>query len=113
MKAILKLIVTAIVLNAGARAGLATWNYYQLKDAAQQAVTFGGQEQPGQIQGHILAKAVELELPVDPAAVSVRRDGLRTEAEASYIQTVELFPSYEYPMEFSFSVNAVSLTGLK
>jgi hypothetical protein len=113
MKAIVKLLVTAVVLNAAARSGWVAFNYYQFKDAAQEAVTFGGQEQPAQIQGHILKKAAELELPVGPEAVVVSRDGLRTRAEAAYTQVVELFPNYKYPVDLSFSVDAVSLTGLK
>jgi len=113
MKTIVKVVVAVVVLNAVGRVGLAAWNYYQLRDAAQQAVMFGAQEPPAEIQGRILKKAIELDLPVQAEAVVVQRQGIRTEAETSYTQSVEVFPRYRYPFTFSFSVEAVSLTGLK
>jgi len=113
LKTIVKFLVAVVILNAVVRVGWAAWNYYQFKDAAQQAVTFGGQEQPAEIRGHILREAAELELPVAPEDVTVRREGLRTQAVAAYTERIELFPSYQYPFEFSFSVDAQSLTGLK
>lgn len=113
MKTLVKLIVAVVVLNAVGRVGLAAWNYYALRDTAQEAVMFGAQEQPVQIQGRILKRAAELDLPVDADGVTVQRHGIRTEATASYRQSVEVFPTYSYPFDFSFSVEAVSLTGLK
>jgi hypothetical protein len=113
MKTLVKVVVVVMVLNAVVRVGWAQWNFYQLRDTAQQAVTFGAQDQPVEIQARILDKAVELELPVPPEGVLVERDGMRTHAAANYTQPVEVFPRYEYPLSFSFSVEAVSLTGLK
>ncbi len=113
MKTLVKLIVAVVVLNAVGRVGLAAWNYYQLRDAAQEAVMFGAQEQPAQIQARILKKAGELDLPVDVDAVTVERQGTRTQAVANYTQSVEVFPRVPYPFKFSFNVESVSLTGLK
>lgn len=113
MKATVKLVVAALILHATVRVGWASWNYYQLKDAAQQAVTFGGQAPPEDIRVRILDVAAELELPVRPTDVRVTRAGFRTRADASYTQAVEVVPTYRYPVEFSFSVDAVSLTGLR
>ncbi len=113
MNTILKVIVAVVVLNGVGRVGMAAWNYYELRDTAQEAVMFGAQEQPVQLQGRILKKASELALPLKADGVTVERLGLRTEARASYIQPIELFPKYQYPFTFSFSVEAVSLTGLK
>ena len=113
MKAIVKLVVALVVLNAVGRVGLAAWHYYELRDAAQQAVMFGAQEQPAQIQSRILKKAEELDLPIGAEGVVVQRQGIRTEADAKYTQSIEVFPRYQYPFTFSFNVEAVSLTGLK
>jgi hypothetical protein len=48
--------------------------------------------------------AAELDLPVAPENIVVERAGGRTRAEARYVQPVEFFPSYTYPVSFSFRV---------
>jgi hypothetical protein len=64
------------------------------------------------LRDEILAKAKELSLPIQPDDVRVRRDGVRTTAQAAYTQPVEFFPKFQYPIKFSFLVDAVSLGGL-
>jgi hypothetical protein len=113
MKTLFKLIVAVLVLNAAVRGGLAMWQYYQFKDAAQQIVLFGQRADPGEIQAKIVAKATELSVPLTADDVKISRDATRTIAEGSYIQPVQFFPNYPYPMKFTFLVDAVSLAPLK
>jgi hypothetical protein len=112
MKTTIKILIAIAILNAAGRAGMAAAGYYQLKDASQELVTFGGQVSPGDIQNHILEKAQSFSVPLEPGDVEVTRDGLRTTAKASYTQDVEVFPNYIYPMTFNFSVEALSMAGL-
>jgi hypothetical protein len=109
MKTILKLLLAAAVLNACARGAAAAWTYYQFKDATEQTILFGGDATVEVLHEQILRRAAELEVPVDPQRVEVTRDGARTLARASYTQAVEVFPSYEYPFEFEFNVQALSI----
>jgi hypothetical protein len=109
MKTLVKLAVAILVLNAAVRGGLAMWQYYQFKDAAQQVVLFGQQADPEEIQAGIVARATEFSVPVKPDDVKVSRDGTRTVAEGSYIQTVDFFPNYPWPVKFTFVVDAISL----
>jgi hypothetical protein len=113
MKAIVKVIVVVAILNAVGRVGLAVWNYYELRDSAQETVTFGAHEQPSQLQSRILKKAAELYLPIKAEEVSVERLGLKTAARASYTQSIEVFPRYQYPFTFSFNVESISMAGLR
>jgi hypothetical protein len=110
VKTLLKLLVVAIVLNALARSGMAASRYYQLKDAAQQVILFGGSLGTTQLHDEILSKATELGLTVEPANVMVSRDGLRTFAQASYTESIELFPNYLYPYTFTFDVETFGVT---
>ena len=112
MKTIIKILIAIAILNAAGRAGMAAAGYYQLKDASQELVTFGGQASPGDIQNHILQKAQAFSVPLEAGDVEVTRNGPRTTANASYTQGVELFPNYIYPMTFRFSVEALSMGGL-
>ncbi len=109
MKTLFKLVVAILVLNAAVRGGLAMWQYYQFKDAAQQVVLFGQRAEPEEIQANIVAKATEMGVPVRPDDVKVSRDGTRTVAQGSYVQTVQFFPNYPYPVKFTFLVDAMSL----
>jgi len=113
MKVILKLVVAIVIANAATHAALASWRHFQLRDAAEQLVTFGGMQQETEIKGTILKRAVELGLPVTANDVHVLRNGKYTAANASYIQPIELFPNYTYPYTFSFKVESTMLVGLK
>ncbi len=113
MKTIIKLLVVLAACNAIARGAQATWSYYQLKDAAAQTILFGARTTTSELHAQILAKAMQLELPLQPDALTVERTGQRTVAAARYTHPIELFPSYRYPAEFSFSVDALAAAGLK
>lgn len=109
MKTLLKLVIAVLVLNAAVRGALAMWEYYEFKDAAQQVVLFGQRSEPEEIRASIVAKGNEMRVPVRPDDVKVSRDETRTVAEGFYIQPVQFFPNYSYPVKFSFVVDALSL----
>jgi hypothetical protein len=112
MKTIIKLLIVLAFMNALVRSAAAYWTYYQLKDAAQQTIVFAGREPSVRVHRQIMQTAAELDVPLEPQDLRVRRTETRRVAEASYVQPVELFPRYVYPVTFSFSVNAMSTPGL-
>jgi hypothetical protein len=111
MKTLIKLLIAAAILHAVYRTGMSAATYYQLKDASQQILVFGGGATPDQLQKSILAKAEELAVPLEPGNVVVQREVGRTTAEASYTDPVEIFPRYRYPFNYSFRVEALSMRG--
>jgi hypothetical protein len=113
MKTIIKVVVAIALINAAARVGMAYAGFYQLKDQAQELVTFNGaRSSDGDLQNQILAKAASLNLPVAVTDIDVQHDGLHTMASTSYTQPVEVFPNYKYPMKFHFTVDAIGMSGL-
>jgi hypothetical protein len=108
MKTIIKLLITLAILNAAARGAMAAWTYYQFKDQAEQLVIFGARSSTTELHNQIVATAAELDVPLAPENVTVEREGARTRAQAAYVQPVEFFPSYTYPLNFSFSVEGFS-----
>jgi hypothetical protein len=112
MKTLIKVLIAAAIINAAVRVGYAYAGFYQLKDASQELLTFGTQAQAGEIQRRMLQKANELNVPLSPEGIEVKRDGLKTIATAAYTQPVEVFPSYQYPIDFRFSVETVAMSGL-
>jgi hypothetical protein len=109
VKLLIKLVIAGVVLNAAARAGQAAWDYYQLKDVAQQTLIFGTSATPTQLHEEILRRAAGLEIPLAAENLEVKREGPRTSAKASYTQQVELFPNYRYPFDFSFEVDGLAV----
>src|SRR5262245_30692553 len=109
MKTLFKLVIAILLLNAAIRGGLAMYQYYQFKDAAQQAVLFGQRADPEEIQATIAAKATELSVPLRADDIKVSRDGQRTVAEGYYVQPVQFCPNYPWPVKFTFLVDAVNL----
>lgn len=110
MKTIFNLLIVGLLVNATVRGGKAAWDYYELKDSALQLLTFGDRTPTSTLRTTILKKASELNLPLAPESVVVHRQGVRTWAQASYVQTLELLPNYPYPMKFSFNIDTYSLT---
>lgn len=109
MKTIIKLLIVAAVLHACVRGAMAAWSYYEFRDAAYQTILFGGGSSVGELEAQIMRRAEELQVPIDPQNLEVTRDGPRTMAEAAYTQRVELLPSYRYPFNFSFTVDAMAV----
>ena len=111
MKTIIKLLIVVAVLNACFQGARAAWSYYQLKDGAQQSILFAGDASIGQLQQDILRRAMDLEIPIDVQNIQVTRENAnaRTVAQVSYTQPVEFFPRYEYPVTFSFRVDALAV----
>ncbi len=109
MKTAFKLLLVAAVLNGVVRTGMSAVTYYQLKDSAQQMLVFGQRATPDELQEGIVTKAGELSLPLTFENLTVRRDSLRTVATGAYTETVEVFPLYRYPIDYSFTVEALLL----
>lgn len=111
MKTIIKLLIVLAVLNAAARGAMAAWTYYEFRDTAQQLVIFGVSASETELHNQIMEKASELDVPLAPEDLTIRREGSRTWADAAYVQPVELFPRFIYPVNFSFSVEGFNAVG--
>ena len=109
MKTVLKVVIAVAVLNAAARAGDSAWRYYQLKDAAERALLVGSSATSERLHSQIMESAMDLQIPLEPEDLRVHWRTDRRIAEASYTQPIELFPSYRYPVQFSFNVDTVAV----
>lgn len=111
MKTIIKLVVVLAILNAAARGAIAAWTFYEFRDAAQQLVIFGVDASTDELRAQIIERASDLDVPLNPDNVTIRREGPRTWADAAYVQPVELFPRFIYPVNLSFSVEGFNAVG--
>ncbi len=97
MSTIIKLLITALVLNACFQGGRSAWGFYQFQDAVQQAVLFSTTQTPEQLKARIASEAVEMEKELDPATFSVAYQGIQARIKARYTDEVPLVPGgYNY-----------------
>jgi type III secretion system FlhB-like substrate exporter len=109
LKTIIKLVITGLLVHAAWRTGTAFWKYYMFKDGVQAAAQFAGTGSPAEIQNRVIEIAKELEVPLDPEKLAVRREMNHTLVDAVYTESIELVPTYFYPWEFTVNVDAFTI----
>ena len=110
MSTIIKLIFTALLLNACVQAGRSSWNFYQFQDSVQQATLFSGRETPEQLKARVLALAREHQVPIDVETVSVAFQATQARVKGSYVDDVKLVPGayvYKWTHEINLDVRRV------
>jgi hypothetical protein len=111
MKTVIKLVIAALLVNAAYRSGSIFLKYYQFKDETQQMILFGQAQSVSDLTRQILGEATKRDVPLDEEGVEVSREGARTVAEVEYTESIEVFPRYFYPVDFSFSAEAYGVAG--
>ena len=109
MKTLIKLLIAALVVHASWRSGTVFWRYYKLKDGAQAAALFAGRKTEAELHSRVMEIAHELDVPMDPAALTVRKEPNHTYINGSYIDQIELVPRYFYPWQFKLDVDVFTL----
>jgi hypothetical protein len=103
MKTILKLVVTAIIANAGWHVGDAWLRYYKFRDAVTQAAQFGGTLSEDQLRARVMEIASQYSVPLAEENLTIRRDSQQeqhTYIDSSYDEQIELFPRMTRPWTF-------------
>jgi hypothetical protein len=110
MKTLIKFLIAAAIVFASWKSGSAYWRFYKLKDGAQEAALFGAAQSTAEIHNSVVELANELNLPLDPERVAVRRTLNHTYVTASYTEKVEVLPSFFYPWQFNLDVDVLTMT---
>lgn len=106
MSTVIKLVITALILNACFQGGRSAWGYYQFQDAVQQAVLFSTTQSPDQLKKRILAIASEQQIDLDPATVSVAYMSTQARIKAAYVDDVSLLPGgHAYKWEHALDID--------
>ena len=109
MKALIKLVIAALVVHATWRAGDAYLRYYRFKDGLQQAAQFSLGRSVTEVHNQAVEVAKENDVPIEPDQIAVRRQDNHTLIDASYEERIELFPRYYYPYQFKIAVDAFTI----
>jgi hypothetical protein len=98
LKAILKLVLVALVANAAWRVGSAYASYYRFTDAVQQTTQYRGEKSDDQIHERVF---------------EVRREENHTIVEGSYKKSIQLLPGFKYDWPFTVHVDTFTLPSPK
>lgn len=109
MKAIVKLILAALVLHATWRAGTVYLRYYEFKDEVTQIAQFGTRQTDNQLRNAVLDAAKRRDIALEADAVTVRRQNYRIIIDSHYREQVELAPRYFYPWDAKLHVDVLTL----
>lgn len=96
MSTFIKLVFTALILNACVQAGRSSWNFYQFQDSVEQATLFSGRETPEQLKARVISLATEQQVPLDLQTVSVEFQATQARVKGEYTDDVKLVPGYIY-----------------
>jgi hypothetical protein len=92
MSTVIKLLITALVLNACFQGGRSAWGFYQFEDSVQQAVLFSTTQTAEQLTARIAKVAQEQNIELEPGSLSVRYLSTQAVIKASYTDDVHLLP---------------------
>lgn len=109
MKAIIKLAIAALLIHACWKSGIVFWRYYELKDGAQNTALFAGARTEAEIHQRVMEIAHQLNVPIDPEKLTVRKEPNHTYINAAYTDKIEFVPSYFYPWEFKLDLDVFTL----
>ena len=114
MKAVLKLIVVALIANATWHVGSALTSYYKFKGSVYAAAM---EKEKNQNESDLRQKVVELastyDLPVTGDMITIRSEEHHTNVEASFTQPISVLPGYQFPWPFRMTVDAYVITPVK
>lgn len=105
IKTLLKTLLLLVIINVLYKTGVVAWDYFRLRDEAEQIIIFGGKLSTDDVHERILSKALDLHIPLEPENLDVQRDGTRTFVWAAYHQPVELLPNFSVSVDLSFNLD--------
>jgi hypothetical protein len=109
MKAILKLIIAALIIHATWKAGTVYFRFYGLKEDVTQIAQFGVRQTDNDLRNGVVDAAKRRDIPLGADAVTVRRQNHHIIIDATYKEQVELAPRYFYPWDAKLHVDVLTL----
>jgi hypothetical protein len=109
MKTLIKLIIAAAIIHATWKAGNAYLRFWQFKEEVTEIAQFGVHQADNVLHNRVLDTAKRMEIPIDAEKLTVQRRQARIVIDASYVEPVELIPSYFYPWHAKMHVDVLTL----
>jgi hypothetical protein len=106
IRALVKLALAALIVNAAWRVGSAYATHLKFRDAVREAATYDLSGE-ADLRQKILNLAEQFDIPLDDDALKIKIEDQQTIVEGSYVRPIQLLPSYEYPWPFQLTIEAI------
>jgi hypothetical protein len=114
LKLLVKLVLAALIANAGWRLGSAYMRFYRFTDAVTQTAQFGTERSRADLPQRIVELASQYDVPLSVGDFTVQRDSRNhTLIDGSYTEPVDLAPGYQYPWPFTLHVDVLNVGALQ
>jgi hypothetical protein len=107
IKRLIKLAIVLGIAHAAWRAIPVYIRYVQFRDALAEVARFSGGQSEEQVRGRVAQVAIDSKVPIDPDSIAIGHEASKTAIQASYIEPVELLPSYVYPWKFDIDLDVI------
>jgi len=104
LRNIVRLVVFGLIVHAAARIGPEFWHYLKFKDAVAETASFSRRKTPEQIKERVARLAVENDVPITAADVTVSQQGEITYVSTAWTAQLEYVPTRFYPYDFIVDV---------
>jgi hypothetical protein len=106
MRTLINLAIAGLIVHGVWRAGEVFMVYYEFRDGVRQTAQFAGDRTTDELRIRVLEIAKDLQVPLVPTDVAVRRDREHVFIDASYRSDIELLPNYHHPWDFKVNIDA-------
>jgi hypothetical protein len=104
IKLVLKLALVGLLAHAAIKIVPIFWTNLRFKDALAEQARFAGRKSEEELRNRATKIANDLEIPLTPEVISVKKVGAVTTYDTRYVAQLEYFPRRYYPWEFVIHV---------
>ena len=107
IKRLIKIAIVLAIAHAAYRAIPVYLRYVQFRDALAEVARFAGGQSEEQVRGRVAQVVIDSKVPIDPDSIAIGHEANKTAIQASYIEAVELVPTYVYPWKFDIDLDVI------
>ncbi len=105
LKLLFKLAIAGLVVNIAWTLGAAYAAHYRFRDSVRQEAMIRGQSET-ELHQRVLEIAAAHEVPLASDGFTIRSQFRQTFVQGAYEKWVPLLPGYEYPLHFTWAIDA-------
>ena len=106
IRKLVKLAIFLLVANAVYRVAPVSIHYFQFKDGLQELVLFSQKANDAELLDRVMALADEHSVPLDRDYIQIHRGNGQLVIDASYVESMPVFPGYNYEHQFDVEAKA-------
>jgi hypothetical protein len=108
IKKLVSLVVFLLLVNAGARLGMAFFRDQQFNDAVREIALFGAKDPDDALKRKVMEAASRNSIPLDPEFIEITRRSVvvpndKVVIKVAYAEMIQLAPGYTRRVDFDYT----------